>query len=513
MSEGLPSKTSTKSGSKSWMLPLCYVLMIFVLSWPSWLNGQAFFLQDTTAYIKGAASGIALVSKSTTAQEWLHPTHTTPQTAESTEVVTPTNKENPTAAEDYSSSPEKKGVLAGRSIYYGVYLFVITAISSINIVPVVTSLLSIITIFTVSRSIGLSQGKTIVLLAVLAIASPLPFFNSMLMPDIFAGLAILSTSAFLFLTPPHSRYSYFWSAITLCAVLFHTANILIISGLLVIAIIVALFSKPERSSLLRKAGMIFLIVLVGIAGEVFFNAAVKHFTHNAPIRPPFLSARLVADGPGKEFAENYCASAKFEICRYQPVLGKGSSDDFLWSLNENIGVFTLATKSSRELLSHQDSAFAFAVLEKYPTKVIRSTVGNFFKQLSMAGLEEFNYPALMISDFSEKIPEADFERLKKSKAGNDTFPLQTSEFLILAGVLISLLIFAYYGRFYNRTQPVFWLSVGVIGGFIINALICGALSTPHDRYQARVIWLIPLIAFYIYAMHNSRQDCSGEIQA
>jgi hypothetical protein len=31
-------------------------------------------------------------------------------------------------------------------------------------------------------------------------------------------------------------------------------------------------------------------------------------------------------------------------------------------------------------------------------------------------------------------------------------------------------------------------------GVLLNAAVCGVLSGPHDRYQARTIWLVPLLA-------------------
>ena len=35
-----------------------------------------------------------------------------------------------------------------------------------------------------------------------------------------------------------------------------------------------------------------------------------------------------------------------------------------------------------------------------------------------------------------------------------------------------------------------------------NAAICGATSTPHHRYQARIAWLLPLIAGLGLAMRT-----------
>jgi hypothetical protein len=34
----------------------------------------------------------------------------------------------------------------------------------------------------------------------------------------------------------------------------------------------------------------------------------------------------------------------------------------------------------------------------------------------------------------------------------------------------------------------------IVFGVMLNALICGALAAPYDRFQARVIWLVPVAA-------------------
>jgi hypothetical protein len=44
----------------------------------------------------------------------------------------------------------------------------------------------------------------------------------------------------------------------------------------------------------------------------------------------------------------------------------------------------------------------------------------------------------------------------------------------------------------DRSQ-LFLLAMVAIG-IMVNAAICGALSSPLDRYEARVAWLVPFIA-------------------
>jgi hypothetical protein len=48
----------------------------------------------------------------------------------------------------------------------------------------------------------------------------------------------------------------------------------------------------------------------------------------------------------------------------------------------------------------------------------------------------------------------------------------------------------------------FWKFAGlVLFGVVLNAAVCGMLSGAQDRYQARVVWLVPLLAL-IAASHG-----------
>ena len=59
----------------------------------------------------------------------------------------------------------------------------------------------------------------------------------------------------------------------------------------------------------------------------------------------------------------------------------------------------------------------------------------------------------------------------------------------------------------------FWI-VAAGGLFVVmvgNALLCGALSGVNDRYQARLIWLVPLFAVLVGAhMRAAQRSSSGE---
>src|SRR5262245_47224442 len=46
----------------------------------------------------------------------------------------------------------------------------------------------------------------------------------------------------------------------------------------------------------------------------------------------------------------------------------------------------------------------------------------------------------------------------------------------------------------------------ILLGLVANAFICGALSGPHERYQARLTWLVPLAGLIVFhERRNSNQ--------
>ncbi len=487
------------------------LIMPFFLSWPAWLNGQPFFFQDTTAYMKGAASAAEVLGFSNSANVWLHP--------HLANVSIPSAEHDDLAlqAEKYTSSPDKNGVIAGRSIYYGFFIFVIASLFGIAIIPLVQALISIALIATVSRSLFKASYRTVVLIAfILAIASPLPFFNSLLMPDVFAGLGIAALLALLLSRNAAIKTQVLWGGLVAAAALFHTGNVLI---LLAATGVMSLFALNVTKTINIPKKFIFIsfmLIASGVVGDIIFGYCVKHFTDDSPIRPPFMSARLIADGPGKTYINEKCPQADFEICHYKNKLHEQTSDDLLWSLKEDIGVFTLASKVSRNNLSKQDFSFAKAVAFEYPWQVLRTSWINVQSQLVYIGLEEFRYNTTIVNGFLYKLPDTIYTAMKNSRAAKNEFDVHPYEQIIKIGVVLSLLACIFTIRILIRMKKFHqaWFLIAVLISILINAVVCGVLSTPHDRYQARVIWLIEFIAlaslFHIWQLRLN-QKASGHM--
>jgi len=61
--------------------------------------------------------------------------------------------------------------------------------------------------------------------------------------------------------------------------------------------------------------------------------------------------------------------------------------------------------------------------------------------------------------------------------------------------ILVLLIFWKHGKAEKNKWVM--LSLALLLFLLLNAAVCGILSSPVDRYQARVIWLVPLLALVI----------------
>ena len=66
-----------------------------------------------------------------------------------------------------------------------------------------------------------------------------------------------------------------------------------------------------------------------------------------------------------------------------------------------------------------------------------------------------------------------------------------------------LAVLALRGRL-NRDTLLLCGSVGA--GLAIDAVIFGGLSAPVDRYQSRIVWLLPALLAVWYAADRTRED-------
>jgi hypothetical protein len=189
------------------------------------------------------------------------------------------------------------------------------------------------------------------------------------------------------------------------------------------------------------------------------------------------------------------------------------ADDFLWKSGPE-GVFAGISPEKRRELSNEQMRFALAVIRFDPWGQLTASLKDAAMQLTDLGLTEFQYTDLEKEGFAGKIPGAHLKTLRQSAAYRGTMPmryfdawLQVS--VVLAGLAVTAVLLrrGLRARASSRVVPiVIWIVIGIL----VNAAVCGIFSGPHDRYSARVAWLLPFAALLIAEALRSRARSTVE---
>lgn len=467
---------------------LLYLLGLLFL-WPAVLNGGAFFFNDTTAYIRGidaAVYKLTAVPSDWTA-ELVAETRASPATAGATP--------RPAAA-----TPVRP-VLLGRSAYYGAILYLGVVLGSfwpfllLQAMLGAACLIGLVRHFVDPGEERRFRGAVIAVFAV-CLLTPAPFFVCLLMPDIFSGLAIAAAAMVLCGWERETRAGRIGLVALLAfAALVHSSNILLLGGLGALAALLRLRSVTRSNALpmLASSLVVLATALVGVGGDALFAGVVTHVTGTPPIRPPFLTARMIDDGPGTQYLRSHCARSTLLLCRFTARL-PSPSDSFLWEKTTTNGVFMTLPPDEQRTLAAEQGRFVAAAALGAPAETAGMLARNFAKQVASVRLSEFNYDAGEDEFFVRKVPANTLAGLRRTAAFKGQAPTAaiTLTTLLLTAASLAVLL----GTWSRRSGLRQWSGYATVAvaGVLVNDVICGCLSTPHDRYQMRVIWVLPAVA-------------------
>lgn len=471
---------------------VCWIALL----WPAIANRGPLLFVDTTAYVRGADAGFGALFGVTTA--W-----SVPKAESSPDLV----DADPSASADAEPRmSDDRITLAGRSVYYGVlpYLSYLLTWGFGLAILAQALLVAVAVCMTVFRFGVVSAGSPAAFLLppIVLLGTSAPYFATFVMPDIFMALSILAiANIVVFWSRDRIRMRTFWTLLLIYAALSHSATLLLIIATASIGLVLgaAGYIRIPRAA----SGALAAAILTGIAGEIVFSIAVQGITGQAPVRPPFLTARIVDDGPGYRYLRESCPQNGFILCRLidrPPV----NSDVFLWSPERGKGAFLSGSPHEARRLAAEQGRFVLAVLQSRPVELLRSSLGAIGRQAGMIKLSEFHYDEGTREHLRRKLPAADQERASRSPAYLGRLPTRFVGRLVLPLSLASLAIIAVActrtrqpGRALSRATL---FALTILAGIVLNVVISGAISTPHDRYNMRALWLLPILALALLPM-------------
>lgn len=336
-------------------------------------------------------------------------------------------------------------------------------------------------------------------MAALGLLTPLGLSISVAMPDILVGVLALVIAALMAGWSALSwaeRAALF--AIAVFAMVAHTSHLLL--GLALPLVLLAL--PLPKAALLRGAALIWLAAFGAIGLESVQKTLQQRHSDVVLLTRPHLTAHLVDHGPGVDYLRAACPEAGFEICNHLDDLPIEWRDFLFGGQTPETRLLVDAPPATQIAISAEQFALTAAVIAHDPVAVM-----DFAARAALRQLLRFDPAGLQVP--ADGLPVWLQDNPGWMGAQMETAPLRSTGRLIDAlhastaalGLLgLAALIWAWRAPHALRGQERLLVMVtALVLAVLINAAICGILASPYDRFQARIIWLIPLAALAVLA--------------
>jgi hypothetical protein len=346
---------------------------------------------------------------------------------------------------------------------------------------------------------GLGPRRMTAAVAACCLFTTLPFYADQIMPDIYTPLIVLLVFCLVLGWTKLSWPERIAGAAGLLAMQsFHSSNPLFSVAIAVAAALLAWRRGDGSRTVLRRAGLVPALACLALAGQTLYGYATIGRITPAPAAPFFTLARLIYDGPAKQYLADVCPGAGFVLCSYQQDFS-GNSDTFLWQPNAPLA----ALKAARGEIGALDEASAIVsgTLRRYPTEVAAAAARNAARQFFSVATRITDCPCLG-GKIGHVIPELFPGEAKQYGAslqnrGEIPWPILTRidlVALIASGAALGFVLLRAPAWLSGEAGRLLAL---ITWALVVNATLMGMLSGVTDRYQARLIWLVPFFAMAV----------------
>ena len=340
----------------------------------------------------------------------------------------------------------------------------------------------------------------------LALLTAAPWFLALVMPDALS--ALIPLALWLLAFGRLSRGEVL--AVGLCgtlAIAVHFAHLPMAAALVALA---GLLTRRVWPMLRAAAPLALAVLVLGTANLAAFGRFA--ISPNGSI---FLLGRWQEDGPALALLRDRCGrdpgAADWRLCGFLDLLPM-DSDVFLWGVSpvhsERDG--TLRENGSLRLMP-EARAIVAATVRAYPREVAEGALRNTLMQLARVRVGDTLPNAVFISNrevLEAGFPPGEVARFRAGLQERGALPDAAAPFLLphLPVLLLALgaLGVALVRAVRARDVPRAALILFVLTALVANAFATGALSRPHHRYQARLVWLVPAVAVLVLLPRGDR---------
>jgi hypothetical protein len=338
---------------------------------------------------------------------------------------------------------------------------------------------------------------------VLTLTTALPWLASMLLTDIFAGLSVLSLFLLVLFgdrVTVGEKVALF--VFTAFAAATHSATMAVLLGLCCMGWIARPFLRRRIKSASLAQGT--LTIAAGAIMLVSANYALSGQIAWTPGGYSIAFARMLEDGIVTRYLNDHCPTQQFKLCPYRNELPE-TADDFLWSRE------TVFNKLGRfRGMSDEMGYIAVHALTEYPLWQAKEALLNSGEQMLKVDTgENTDHPSLthtygIFRDYLQQQLKP-MEAARQQKSAITFGPVNLIH--VPVALISTLLAFAALAGaiLQRRMDDVTLLLATVCLAMLGNAVICGVISGPHDRYGSRLVWITTL-AVLIAAMKRAKRE-------
>jgi hypothetical protein len=338
---------------------------------------------------------------------------------------------------------------------------------------------------------GASAAMHLLVCGGLAALTAAPWFLATLMPDALTALAPLALFLLGFGRLSRGEALAVGGLATL-AIAAHLSHLPTALALLALTL---LLTRRIGPTLRVAAPLALALLLLGSANLIGFG----RFTLS-PHGAVFLLARLQDDGPAVATLRARCPEAGWHLCGFLDRLPM-DSDEFLWDGTSPLN--READGSPRAMGGMRGAAEAgqivAATLADHPWAVARAALGNAARQAMRVRVgDTLGDTHLALSarrPIALHFPAEELARFDAGLQMRGLLPAAAAPFLwphlpvLGLALAASLLLLVRAAR--ARDLPRGALILFALVALAANAVATGALSKPHHRYEARIVWLLP----------------------
>jgi hypothetical protein len=356
--------------------------------------------------------------------------------------------------------------------------------------------------------IRVQPKEFVILFLLLSVATSLPWYSGQIMPDVFTGMVILLFFSLMCGVDDLTPLERVFAALLLTGALgTHLSHLSVFVGLLaVFGGYWLLFNRKLisfRSFVVWLLSPLVLVVVMLLASNYIFSKKLV-LSESSDL---LYLARLVGDGTAQEYLRDKCPQKPYLLCADLQKLDEKDADGFLWDADgawsryQNNAKFLVEAKEIvRGTLIRDPLAQAQSFLQHSLTQLVTFGIdSDLTGTLKSYGPQKQVNPLgarlAVLDDFGENI-SAIFADSRQVQQHMPLFGIANT--LQTVVVLISILTIGASVPLlmaWRQKCCVLFISV-VVTGILCNAFGLGALSiVVADRYQNRVIWLLPLAAF------------------